>query len=120
MARPSGQNTMKPITISAMVAGVQAGRISAVVFISLPFLRLEAANFDCSNRNGGTKQAIQGGVRQNRTSHGNHYRFLKDSRARTANPASSPQKAEPMPRRVRPDAVTANAVVAAMRSASSL
>ncbi len=33
MARPSGQNTMKPITISAMVAGVQAGRINADVFI---------------------------------------------------------------------------------------
>ena len=33
MARPSGQNTTKPSTISAMVAGVQAGRISAVVFI---------------------------------------------------------------------------------------
>ena len=44
MARPSGQNTMKPITIRAMVAGVQAGRISAVVFILLPFLQLEAAN----------------------------------------------------------------------------
>jgi hypothetical protein len=34
---------MKPITISAMVAGVQAGRISAVVFIVFPFLRFVAA-----------------------------------------------------------------------------
>ena len=47
MARPSGQNTMKPITINAMVAGVQAGRISAVVFMSLPFLLLEAAKSGC-------------------------------------------------------------------------
>jgi hypothetical protein len=31
------------MTISAMVAGVQAGRINAVVFIFLPFLPLEAA-----------------------------------------------------------------------------
>src|SRR5688572_3204970 len=33
MARPSGQNTMKPITIRAMVAGVHAGRISADVLM---------------------------------------------------------------------------------------
>ena len=33
MARPSGQNTMKPMTIKAMVAGVHAGRISAVFVI---------------------------------------------------------------------------------------
>src|SRR4051812_193149 len=33
MARPSGQKTMKPSTIRPMVAGVQAGRISALVFI---------------------------------------------------------------------------------------
>jgi hypothetical protein len=33
MAKPSGQNTMKPTTISAMVAGVHAGRISAEVFM---------------------------------------------------------------------------------------
>src|SRR5690242_17181297 len=33
MARPSGQNTTKPSTMRAMVAGVHAGRINAVVFI---------------------------------------------------------------------------------------
>jgi hypothetical protein len=34
---------MKPITISAMVAGVHAGRISAVVFMFFAFLQLERA-----------------------------------------------------------------------------
>jgi hypothetical protein len=58
---------MKPITISAMVAGVQAGRISAVVFISLPFLRLEAANPAASIRDGTGKTAIQESAWQNRT-----------------------------------------------------
>ena len=43
MARPSGQNTMKPITISAMVAGVHAGRINAELVIS-PFLVVEHAS----------------------------------------------------------------------------
>ena len=80
---------MKPITISAMVAGVQAGRISAVVFISLPFLQLEAVNLDCSNRNGMMKTAIQDRPRQNRTSHGDHWRFLNDSSASTAERESS-------------------------------
>src|SRR5690606_39145131 len=33
MARPSGQNTTKPSTIRAMVAGVQSGRIRADWFM---------------------------------------------------------------------------------------
>jgi hypothetical protein len=33
MARPSGQNTMKPSTIKATVAGVQSGRSNADWFI---------------------------------------------------------------------------------------
>src|SRR5690554_3304890 len=38
MARPSGQKTMKPTTIRAMVAGVHAGRIRAVLVICVAFL----------------------------------------------------------------------------------
>ncbi|BCG76887.1 hypothetical protein MesoLj113b_04290 [Mesorhizobium sp. 113-3-3] len=67
MAKPSGQNTMKPITINAMVAGVQAGRINADVFIfshSFGWRQPEPAAW---NRNGKAKTAIQDNIRQNRT-----------------------------------------------------
>jgi hypothetical protein len=50
---------MKPITISAMVAGVHAGRISAVVFMFFAFLQLEPAGPAACNRNGKRKKAIQ-------------------------------------------------------------
>ena len=50
MARPSGQKTMKPITISAMVAGVQAGRINAVVFIFSRSFRWSGRADRCNSR----------------------------------------------------------------------
>jgi hypothetical protein len=41
---------MKPITINAMVAGVQAGRISAFVFMFSRSFQLQAAACGCFNR----------------------------------------------------------------------
>ncbi|BCG91733.1 hypothetical protein MesoLj131a_05970 [Mesorhizobium sp. 131-2-1] len=68
MAKPSGQNTMKPITINAMVAGVQAGRINAVVFIFSQSFRWRQPIPAAWNRNGKGKTAIQDERAQNRTS----------------------------------------------------
>ncbi|GLR40608.1 hypothetical protein GCM10007880_11240 [Mesorhizobium amorphae] len=67
MAKPSGQNTMKPITINAMVAGVQAGRIKAVVFIFSQSFRWRQPIAAAWNRNGMGKTAIQDRSGQNRT-----------------------------------------------------
>jgi hypothetical protein len=68
MARPSGQNTIKPITIRAMVAGVQAGRINADVFIFSQSFSWRQPIPAAWNRNGMRKTAIQDSVGQNRTS----------------------------------------------------
>ena len=69
MARPSGQNTMKPITISAMVAGVQAGRINAVVFIFSRSFGWRQPNPAASNSKWGREQmAFKTESGRNRTS----------------------------------------------------
>jgi hypothetical protein len=58
---------MKPITISAMVAGVQAGRINAEVFIFSHSFGWRQPNPAALNRDGKTKTAIQDNAGQNRT-----------------------------------------------------
>jgi hypothetical protein len=58
---------MKPITIKAMVAGVQAGRISAFVFIFSRSFRWEQPCHGCFDRHGNGKMAIQDGFRENPT-----------------------------------------------------
>jgi hypothetical protein len=56
---------MKPITISAMVAGVHAGRINAEVFIFSRSFSWTVTS-DCWNRNGKVKTPIQDGSGRNR------------------------------------------------------
>jgi hypothetical protein len=67
MARPSGQNTMKPITINAMVAGVQAGRINAVVFMFSRSFGWRQPNTAASIRDGGCRECVQDEGVGNRT-----------------------------------------------------
>src|SRR5262249_55225658 len=72
------------------------------------------------NRNGYGHDPLQDWSGQNRTSPRNRYRFLRSSNPSTARPAMRPQKADPTPKKTRPDAVTAKVTVAAILSRSSL
>src|SRR5690606_10438602 len=119
MARPSGQNTMKPITISAMVAGVQAELINADVFMFVRSFHVEAADRLLEFRHGKAKTAIQDRFRSNLAAVWFCGAFLSRSRPMTISPATSPQKAEPILKIARPEAVTAKVTVAAIRPASS-